>query len=216
MRVVIGEDESLLREGLKLMLEQEDFDVVATTGDAGELVRTVRRYVPDLVITDIRMPPNHTDDGLLAALQIRRELPQIALVVLSQHLQRRYALELLAEATSGVGYLLKQRVADVDAFRRDLHRVCEGGTVLDAEVVELMVNRARGRRDALQRLTTRQHEVLSLMAQGRSNLAISKALSVSEKAVIRHVSHIYDELDLPLTEDDHRRVLAVMQYLSAQ
>jgi DNA-binding NarL/FixJ family response regulator len=218
MRVVIGEDESLLREGLTMMLTQGKFEVVSAVADATELLRETRRHVPDLVITDIRMPPEHTDDGLRAALLIRKEFPQIGLVVLSQHLQRRYALELLNETTSsaGVGYLLKQRIADVDTFRRDIERVGAGGTVLDPEVVELMVSRARGRHGAVDRLTDRQREVLELMAQGRSNAAIARSLSVSEKAVVRHVSNIYDVLDLTVAEDDHRRVLAVMHYLSSQ
>jgi DNA-binding NarL/FixJ family response regulator len=213
MRVVIGEDESLLREGLTLMLNQGGFEVVADVGDAGDLLDEARRHEPDLVVTDIRMPPEHTDDGLRAALLIRQELPKIGLVVLSQHLQRRYALELISEAPSGVGYLLKQRIADVETFLCDLRRVCNGETVLDAEVVELMVSRVRGQHGALDRLTERQQEVLALMAQGRSNAAIARSLSVSEKAVVRHVSNIYDELGLPVAEDDHRRVLAVMRYL---
>lgn len=214
MRVLIGEDEALLREGLSLVLATEPFDVVATAGDAGELVRLARSLVPDLVITDIRMPPDHTDDGLRAALRIRREQHQISVVVLSQHLQRRYAIELLSASPRGVGYLLKQSIADGATFRRNLIQVAAGGTSLDPEVVALMVAHARHERSGLDRLTPRQLEVMSLMATGRSNAHIARSLNVSERAVTQHVSHIYDELSLPVSDDDHRRVLAVIQYLT--
>ncbi len=214
MRVVIGEDEALLREGLTHLLEHAGFDVVATAPDATELIRHATERQPDLVVTDIRMPPSHTDEGLVAALQIRRTRPETAVVVLSQHVQRRYAAELLAEFPSGVGYLLKQRIADVDTFCEDLERVCKGGTVLDPEVVALMLARAQRSDDALGRLTERQHEVLTLMAQGRSNAAIAQRLTITEKAVVQHTSHIYDILGLAPGADDHRRVLAVLRYLS--
>lgn len=213
MRVVIGEDEALLREGLTLVLQQGGFEVVAATRDAEELLREARRLRPDLVVTDIRMPPGHTDEGLRAALEIRHCIRGVAVVVLSNYLQRQYASELLAEQTAGVGYLLKQRVADIPTFCADLQRVCAGGTVLDPEVVALMVARARCEGGALASLTHRQLEVLALMAEGRSNAAIARTLYVSEKAVVRHASHIYEQLGLPPSDDDHRRVLAVIRYL---
>ncbi len=214
MRVLIGEDEALLRDGLSLVLERGGFEVVDAVGTARELVDLVRQQPPDLVVTDIRMPPGFTDEGLRAALEIRRTQPGVPLVVLSQHLQRRYALELLAHPTAGTGYLLKQRIADTRTFCQDLRRVSKGGTVLDPEVVQLMVTRARSQHDVMGRLTERQREVLALMAQGRSNAWIARSLSIAEKSVVQHVSHIYDELGLHPDTDDHRRVLAVVQYLS--
>jgi DNA-binding NarL/FixJ family response regulator len=213
MRVVIAEDEVLLRAGLRHVLEAGGIDVVAAAADAGELLAVTAELRPDLVVTDIRMPPTNTDEGLRAAIEIRRRL-DIAIVVLSQHLQRRYALELLADEPSSIGYLLKQRIADIDAFTNDLHQVSAGATVLDPEVVKLMMARARGERDELARLTPRQHEVLALMAEGRRNAAIARRLAVSERAVVQHTSHIYDELGLPPSDDDHRRVLAVVKYLA--
>jgi DNA-binding NarL/FixJ family response regulator len=214
VRVVIAEDEALLREGLSLVLTQGGFEVVAAAATADELVQLTADHRPDLVVTDIRMPPDRTDDGLRAALSIRRTMPQVAVVVLSQHLQRRYAVELLSGASAGVGYLLKQRIADIDHFCQDLRRVAAGGTALDPDVVALMVARARTDHGALRRLTPRQQQVLALMAQGRSNGSIARDLVVSEKAVIQHASRIYDELGLPVSADDHRRVLAVVRYLS--
>ncbi|MGD9529796.1 response regulator transcription factor [Pseudonocardia sp.] len=216
MRIVIGEDEALLRRGLTHVLEHAGHEVVGTAADAAELVRHTEERDPDLVITDIRMPPGHTDEGLVAALHIHRTRPRTAIVLLSQHVQRRYALELLMERPSGIGYLLKQRIADVSTFCADLERIRAGATVLDPEVVTLVVARARhtGFDDALDRLTPRQHEVLALMASGRSNAAIARRLSITEKAVVGHVSHIYDLLGLPPDEDDHRRVLAVVRHLS--
>lgn len=211
MRIVIGEDEALLRQGLTHVLEHAGHEVVGTAADVAELRRHARERAPDLVVTDIRMPPTHTDEGLVAALEIHRRRPRTAIVVLSQHVQRRYATELLAARPTGVGYLLKQRIADVDAFTEDLRQVSGGATVLDPEVVTLMMSRAR---DALTGLTSRQREVLALMAEGRSNAAIARRLSVSERAVVQHTSHIYDELGLPLSDDDHRRVLAVVRYLA--
>jgi DNA-binding NarL/FixJ family response regulator len=217
VRVIIGEDEALLREGLALVLQRGGFDVVETAADAESLVASVREHAPDLVVTDIRMPPDHTDEGLRAALRIRRETPRTGIVVLSQHLNRRYVADLLdpQPGGGGTGYLLKQRIADIDAFHRDLHRVCAGETVLDAAIVSLMAARARRDRSPMGELSERQHQVLVLMAQGRSNSAIARALSVSERAVIQHVSHIYEALNLPVSEDDHRRVLAVIRYLAS-
>lgn len=213
MRVVIGEDEALLREGLSLVLHQGGFDIVAAAADATALLRETRRCAPDLVVTDIRMPPGNADDGLRAALEIRATMSTVGVVVLSHHLQRRYAVELLAGAPTGVGYLLKQRIADIPTFCHDLERVCAGETVLDPEVVELMVSRARSQHRSLERLTDRQVQVLALMAKGRSNAFIAQELLISEKAVVQHASHIYQELDLGVSDADHRRVLAVIRYL---
>ncbi len=215
MRVVIGEDEALLRTGLTHVMQAAGFDVVAAVGSAHELVRSAGDHGPDIVVTDIRMPPDHKDAGLRAAIEIRREHPEIAVLVLSQHLQRAYAVELLGDRSSGVGYLLKQRIADIDTFTDDLRRIAAGGTVLDPEVVSLMVTRARGQHDALDRLTPRQQQVLALMSEGRTNASIARTLSITERAVVQHTSHIYDELDLALSDDDHRRVLAVIRYLSS-
>jgi DNA-binding NarL/FixJ family response regulator len=215
VRVVIGEDEALLRSGLTHVMRAAGFDVVAAVGHAHELVRSAAEHVPDIVVTDIRMPPDHKDAGLRAAMEIRRQHPEIAVLVLSQHLQRTYAVDLLGDRSSGVGYLLKQRIADVDTFTDDLRRIAAGGTVLDPEVVSLMVARARGHHDALDRLTPRQQQVLALMSEGRTNASIARTLSITERAVVQHTSHIYDELDLALSDDDHRRVLAVIRYLSS-
>ncbi|MGI8415558.1 MAG: response regulator [Nakamurella sp.] len=214
MRIVIGEDESLLRQGLTHVLEHNGYDVVAATADAEEMIRQVDERNPDLVITDIRMPPGHTDEGLRAALKIRSEHPQTSIVVLSQHVQRRYAVELVADNAGGVGYLLKQRIADIPTFCADLERVAAGGTVLDPEVVALIIARADRERPTVRQLTPRQQQVLVLMAEGRTNASIAHQLTITEKAVVQHVSHIYDQLTLPPSEDDHRRVLAVIHYLS--
>lgn len=214
MRVVIGEDEALLRRGLELMLGDAGFDVAAVAGDATELEAAVAEHRPDLVVTDIRMPPNFTDEGLLAALRIRAQFPGTAVVVLSQHVQRRYAVELLSAHTGGIGYLLKQRIADVDQFLADLRRVAEGGTAIDPDVVAVMVSRARRSDSAIDALTPRQQEVLGLMAEGRSNASIAARLFLTEKAVVQHASRIYDALSLAVDSDAHRRVLAVLQHLN--
>jgi DNA-binding NarL/FixJ family response regulator len=215
VRVVIGEDEALMREGLALVLERAGFEVAAAAGDADALLAAVREQRPQLVLTDVRMPPSQQDEGLRAALAIRAELPATAIVVLSQHAQRRYAAELLGGGAAGVGYLLKQRVADAGAFCDDLRRVCAGATVLDPELVGTLLGRARGQGDPLHDLTDRQRDVLALMAEGRSNAAIGQRLVISEKAVVKHVSRIYELLGLAPGPDDHRRVLAVVRYLSA-
>jgi DNA-binding NarL/FixJ family response regulator len=215
MRVVIGEDEVLLREGLRHLIESDGFEVVAAVGTAVELEAEVARHAPDLVVTDIRMPPTHTDEGLLAALRIRKANPRAAVVVLSQYVQRRYATELLDDNSGGVGYLLKQRIADVTTFTADLRRVAAGGTALDPEVVAVMVSRASRASGAVGSLTPRQLEVLGLMAEGRSNAGIASQLHLSEKAVVQHTSNIYDAFGLPIDADDHRRVLAVIRFLSA-
>jgi DNA-binding NarL/FixJ family response regulator len=178
------------------------------------MLRQVEAHAPDLVVTDIRMPPGSTDDGLRAALRIRQRHPDVAVVVLSQHVRRRYAVELVADNASGVGYLLKQRIADVPTFCAQLEDVRAGGTVLDPEVVAVMLARADREDDGVRGLTRRQHEVLALMAEGRSNAAIAERLTITEKSVVHHISNIYQQLDLPTNDTDHRRVLAVVRYLS--
>lgn len=215
MRVIIGEDEVLLREGLRHLLTDEGFDVAAVAGDAESLLREVALLHPDLVITDIRMPPTHTDEGLLAALRIRESAPAIPVVVLSQYVQRRYATELFDQNIGGFGYLLKQRIADVTTLTADLRRVAAGGTALDPEVVSVLVARASRASGAVGSLTPRQLEVLSLMAQGRSNARIASQLFLTEKAVVQHTSNIYTALGLPPDADDHRRVLAVIRFLAS-
>jgi DNA-binding NarL/FixJ family response regulator len=200
-------------EGLALLLERDGAEVVGRAEDAPELVRKANAHRPDLVVTDIRMPPGQADDGLQAALRIRAEHPEIAILVLSQHVQRSYATELVENGTVGVGYLLKQRVTNFATFSADVRRVAAGECVLDPQVVATML--AHPRRDAgLESLTPRQLEVLALMAEGRSNGAIAERLTLTTKAVVRHVSHIYDTLGLERVDEDHRRVLAVVRYLS--
>ena len=214
MRVVIGEDQALMLEGLALLLERDGAEVVGRAADAPELIRKANAHRPDLVVTDIRMPPNQSDDGLQAALRIRAEYPEIAVLVLSQHVQRAYATELVEQGTVGVGYLLKQRVANFASFSADVRRVAAGECVLDPEVVATMMSRPH-RDGTLDSLTPRQLEVLALMAEGRSNGAIAERLTLTTKAVVRHVSHIYDTLGLEPAQEDHRRVLAVVRYLSS-
>jgi DNA-binding NarL/FixJ family response regulator len=214
VRVVIGEDEPLLREGIAVTLERAGMVVAGAVGDANELVRLAESERPDVVLTDIRMPPGNADDGLQAAIAIRARRPETGVLVVSQHVQRRYALELVADRPGGVGYLLKQRIGDVDTFCSEVRRVAEGGTVLDPEVVSAMLAHARRDDDALDRLTPRQREVLALVAEGRSNGAIARRLFLTEKAVVQHVSRVYRELGLAASDEDHRRVLAVVRYLS--
>ncbi len=215
MRVLIAEDEALLREGLARLLQDEGHEVVATASDEAELLRRARDHEPELVITDIRMPPTHTDEGLRAAVQIRAARPGTAIVVLSQHVDQDGALELLAGGAERVGYLLKQRVMDVDGFMDALERVSAGGSAIDPEVVAVMVGRRR-RDDPVDRLTPRQREVLGLMAEGRSNAAIAARLFVTEKAVARHIAAIFAALRLPPAPEDHRRVRAVLMYLGRE
>jgi DNA-binding NarL/FixJ family response regulator len=213
VRIVIGEDQALMREGMVLLLERGGFEVAGVAADSEDLVRKARAHNPDVVVADVRMPPTQTDEGLRAALEIRASNPHIAIVVLSQHVQRQYASELLqsGEGAGGVGYLLKQRVADSDAFCADVRRIAAGGSVLDPEVVRAMLGGPP--RQPLARLTERQREVLALMAEGRSNAGIAERVFLTERAVIKHVSHIYEELGIPPCADDHRRVLAVVRYL---
>ena len=212
MRVVLAEDSVLLREGIARILEEAGIEVVGQAGDAEDLLRKVRAHKPDVAITDIRMPPSHTDEGLRAAHEIRGELPEIGVLVLSQYVEEGYALDLLADNAAGLGYLLKDRVGDVDAFLDAVRRVSEGGSALDPEVVSQLMGRKR-RDDPLDELTPREREVLGLMAEGRSNHAIAEALVVTERAVEKHVTSIFSKLDLVNTPEDHRRVLAVLAYL---
>lgn len=214
MRIVIAEDSVLLRAGLTRILIDAGEDVVATVGDADELLTAVHRHQPDLAVVDVRMPPTMTDDGLRAALEVRQRWPQIAILVLSQYVEERYASDLLAGGTVGVGYLLKERVADVRDFVDAAQRVAGGGTALDPEVVAQLLVRSR-RREPLDALTPREREVLSHMAQGRSNTAIARSLVVSEGAVEKHISSIFAKLDLAPSEHEHRRVLAVLAFLQS-
>jgi len=214
MRVVIAEDSVLLREGLTRLLAEAGFDVVAAVADAEQLLRAVGAHLPDVVVADVRMPPTHRDEGVRAALVIRQRWPKTAVLLLSQYVEERYATELLAGDTRGVGYLLKDRVADVDEFVEALRRVGGGGAALDPEVVAQLLARSR-RRHPLERLTQRERQVLQLMAEGRSNGGIAGHLVVTEGAVEKHVSSIFSKLDLAPTESDHRRVLAVLRYLDS-
>ena len=214
MRIVIAEDSVLLRAGLTRLLTEAGLDVVAAVGDAVELLDAIARVQPDLAVVDVRMPPTNTDEGIRAAVEIRTRWPSIGILVLSQYVEERYATDLLAGDTAGVGYLLKDRVADVRDFVDAVRRVGEGGTALDPEVVAQLLARSR-RRDPLERLTPREREVLGLMAEGRSNAAIAMSLVVSDGAVEKHVRSIFSKLDLPPAELDHRRVLAVLHWLGA-
>ncbi|MDQ1495972.1 MAG: hypothetical protein QOG69_2455 [Actinomycetota bacterium] len=214
MRVVIAEDSVLLREGLSRLLIESGFDVVAAVGDGEAVLRVVDEHRPDVAVLDVRMPPTHTDEGLRAALVIRRQWPDVAVLVFSQYVEERYATELLAGETRGVGYLLKDRVADVVEFVDALRRVAAGGTVLDPEVVAQLLARSR-RSHPLDKLTAREREVLALISEGRSNAAIATQLVVGEGAVEKHVSSIFSKLGLMPAESDHRRVLAVLRYLES-
>jgi DNA-binding NarL/FixJ family response regulator len=209
MRVVIAEDLALLRDGLVRLLRDNGFDVVDAVGDADALVHAARRERPDVAIVDIRLPPTFRDEGLRAALELRRTVPDTAILVVSQYVEHAYATELLAEGGGGVGYLLKDRIMNVDDFVDAVRRVAEGGTALDAEVVAQLVSR-RGPLDAL---SPREREVLGLMAEGRSNAAIASGLVLSLGAVEKHIASIFSKLRLPPSPDDHRRVLAVLAYL---
>jgi DNA-binding NarL/FixJ family response regulator len=213
VRVVIAEDAVLLREGLARLLVDGGLEVVATVEDAIGLVTAVERERPDVCVVDVRMPPTHTDEGLRAAIEIRARWPGTAVLVLSQYVEERYATELLSGDTRGVGYLLKDRVADVREFLDALRRVADGGTALDPEVVAQLLARSRRPHD---QLTPREGEVLALMAEGRSNAGIAERLVVSEGAVEKHVSNIFAKLELAPAGSDHRRVLAVLAYLDGR
>ena len=214
MRVVIAEDSALLREGLVRLLEDREYEVAAAVGDAGSLLAAVAEHHPDVVVTDIRMPPTHTDEGLRAAAELRRHHPEIGVLVLSQYIETTYATALLAGNAGGVGYMLKDRVADAAEFAGALERVAAGGTALDSEVVTKLM-RASRQVGGLGGLTPREREVLELMAEGRSNAAIAEAMVISSGAVEKHVASIFGKLGLPSSEADNRRVLAVLQYLRA-
>ena len=212
MRVVIADDAVLIREGAARLLEEAGFEVVAQAGDADDLVRKVRAHRPDVAVIDVRMPPNNVDDGLRAALTIREELPDVGLLLLSQYVEDRYLGQLLATGAEGVGYLLKDRVADIQRLAEAVERVAARGSVLDPQVVAQMLGRRRAD-GPLDTLTERERAVLGLMAEGRTNRAIAGELYLSERAVERHVASIFAKLDLPTTDQDHRRVLAVLAYL---
>jgi DNA-binding NarL/FixJ family response regulator len=212
VRIVVGEDQPLVREGIVRVLEGGGHEVVAVAADATDLLRKTRAHKPDLVVTDIQMPPDSTDDGIRAAKRIRRELPDVSVLVLSQFLEARYALDLVGERAAGVGYLLKDRVGDLDVFLDAVRRVAAGGSALDPEVVQRMVGRQR-RDSPLDDLTPREREVVALMAEGRSNQGIADQLIVTVAAVERHVTSIFSKLELRGAPEDHRRVLAVLQYL---
>jgi DNA-binding NarL/FixJ family response regulator/class 3 adenylate cyclase len=213
-RAVIADDSALLREGLARLLREADIDVVGQARDADELMLKVRSYNPDVAIVDIRMPPTQTDEGIRAAREIREKHPQTGVLVLSQHVAHTYAVELLADSAEGLGYLLKDRVADVQEFTAAVRRVAEGGSALDPLVVAELVGRERGD-DPVARLSPREREVLELMAEGRSNHAIGELLFISPRAVEKHVTNIFNKLRLPSAPEDHRRVLAVLRFLDS-
>ncbi|MDQ3822928.1 MAG: response regulator transcription factor [Actinomycetota bacterium] len=212
MRIVLADDSVLLREGIARLLEDSGMEVLAQSGTADDLLRHVAMHKPDVAIVDIRMPPTQTDEGLRAAQQIRERFPGVGVLVLSQYVEPGYALELLAESAEGVGYLLKDRVSDVDEFAGAVRRVAEGGSALDPSVVQTLVGRRR-KADPLEELTPREREVLELMAEGRSNQAIAERLFITLRAVEKHVTSIFTKLRLPASSEDHRRVLAVLTYL---
>jgi DNA-binding NarL/FixJ family response regulator len=214
MRVVLADDSVLLREGIARLLAEAGLDVVAQAGDAADLLRKVNAHRPDVAVVDVRMPPTHTDEGLKAAAEIRQRWPETGVLVLSQYVEEAYAVELLAGDAGGIGYLLKDRVADLDRFVESVRRVGTGGSALDPEVVSRLLGRHR-RDDPLAELTPRERDVLELMAEGRSNRAIAEGLVVTDRAVEKHVTSIFGKLGLPPTQDDHRRVLAVLTYLQA-
>ncbi|UGS38586.1 response regulator transcription factor [Capillimicrobium parvum] len=217
MRVVIAEDHALLREGIVALLREHGVDVVAQAEDGDGLVRIVGGHKPDLAIVDVRLPPSFTDEGIRAAIAARERQPGLGILILSQYVEPVYTAELLESGEGGIGYLLKERVGDVRGFLDAVERVAGGGTALDREVVaELVRSRGdRGGADALEALTPREREVLSLMAEGRTNAAIARAMVVTNGAVEKHVTSIFGKLDLPATDDDHRRVLAVLTFLRA-
>jgi DNA-binding NarL/FixJ family response regulator len=215
MRVVLADDSVLLREGMARLLEDAGFEIVGQAGDADELMLKVRSWKPDVAIVDIRMPPTQTDEGLRAAKEIREQQPETGVLVLSQYVETSYAMELLAESAEGIGYLLKDRVADVADFTAAVRRVGEGGSALDPTIVSLLVGRNRGS-GPLDDLTPREREVLELMAEGLSNAAVAARMFVTERAVEKHVTSIFGKLRLPASGESHRRVLAVLAFLQAE
>jgi DNA-binding NarL/FixJ family response regulator len=216
MRVVIAEDQALLREGIVALLREHDVDVVAQAEDGPGLLRIVGGHKPDVAIVDVRLPPTFTDEGVRAAIEARARHPEVGVLILSQYVEPVYTAELLATGEGGIGYLLKERVGDVSAFLDAVRRVAAGGTALDREVVaELVHSRSGGGESTLDALSPREREVLGLMAEGRTNAGIARALVVTPGAVEKHISNIFAKLDLPATDDDHRRVLAVLAFLRA-
>ena len=214
LRVIIAEDSALIREGIARLIIDSGGVVVAKVGDGPSFVAAVEEHHPDVSVVDVRMPPTQRDEGLRAAIEARRRVPGTPVLVLSQYVEREYATELLADRAGGVGYLLKDRVADIREFMDALRRVARGGTALDPEVVaQLMVPRRHD--DRLHALTPREREVLAAMAEGRTNMGIAELLSISEGATEKHISNIFGKLELPDTQSDHRRVLAVLAYLDS-
>ena len=214
MRAVIAEDLALLRDGLVRVLTAHGIDVVEAVQDGPAVVGALLSHRPDVAVLDVRLPPTFTNEGLVAAIEARRQLPDLPILVLSQYVEPLYARELLSSRAGGVGYLLKDRVMDVGQFVEAVRRVASGGTVMDPEVVSQLVT-SRDRDDAMRRLTPREREVLALMAEGRSNAAIAAAMVVSEKAVSKHIANIFLKLDLPPSDDDNRRVMAVLAFLNS-
>jgi DNA-binding NarL/FixJ family response regulator len=212
MRVVVAEDSVLLREGIVRLLSEKGFEVVGQAADADDLIRKVGAHHPDVAVVDIRMPPTNTDDGLRAALRIREDHPDTGVLVLSAYVEDAYAMQLVSDSAEGVGYLLKDRIADVDGFAEAVRRVAAGGSALDPQVVSSLLGRARGD-DPLAEISPREREVLELMAEGRSNGAIAERLVITERAVEKHVTSIFGKLGLSPAAEDHRRVLAVLTYL---
>jgi DNA-binding NarL/FixJ family response regulator len=213
MRVVLAEDLFLLRDGLIRLLEAYDFEIAAAVDNGPELTRALLSLKPDVAVVDVRLPPSFTDEGLQAALHARREIPGLPVLVLSQHVEQLYAQELLADGSGAVGYLLKDRVFDADQFVDAVRRVAQGGTAMDPQVISQLLAR-NSRNEPLGGLTPREREVLELMAEGRSNTAIAQQLVVTERAVAKHTSNIFAKLDLPPSDDDNRRVLAVLAFLN--
>jgi DNA-binding NarL/FixJ family response regulator len=214
IRVLIAEDSAILRDGLVQLLVDRGFEITDAVSDPEALRAAVSSDCPDVAVVDIRMPPTFTDEGLRAAIELRREHPTLGILLFSQYIETRYAAELLADDAAGVGYLLKDRVADVSDFVEALVRVASGGTALDPEVITQLVGASR-RTDSISVLSAREREVLSLMAEGRSNAAIATTLVISEGAVEKHVANIFTKLDLPVSQSDHRRVLAVLRFLDS-
>ena len=214
LRVVIAEDSALIREGVARIVEESGGTVVAKVGDGDAFVAAVEEHRPDVSVVDVRMPPSQRDEGLRAAIEARRRVPATPILVLSQYVERQYATELLADGAGGVGYLLKDRVGDIREFMDALRRVARGGTALDPEVVAQLMVRSRAD-DPLSRLTPREREVLAAMAEGRTNVGIATLLNITEGATEKHIGNIFGKLDLPDSENDHRRVLAVLTYLGS-
>ena len=213
MRVVIADDSLLIRDGLASLLREAGIDVVAQTESADDLLLKIVSYQPDVAIIDIRMPPTHTDEGLRAAEEIRRRYPKVGILIFSQYVEVGIATRLLSESAAGIGYLLKDRVTNLEDFTAALRRVAEGGSALDPQVVSQLLTKGRGANDPINSLTPREREVIELVAEGRSNKAIGERLVITERAVQKHVTSIFMKLDLPQSADDHRRILAVLAYL---